>query len=159
MDSSLRRLCEHDKDGSGRMHTRELKGCLLSLGVLFDCAESIAVLRQYDADSSGSIDLREFASLVRDLEAIKQAYEPPKGWAEWLLPNVPIVLQCIAATWSRFPRVGAAGRAVDSQRCHVPRKSLLHGADAVVVFTGQNRNLPSARHGSDHLRRLDLVDA
>lgn len=64
---SLQTFCKFDQDGSGDIDVAELRPALRRLGLPADTATANAVLRWYDSDSSGRIELPEFAVLARDL--------------------------------------------------------------------------------------------
>merc|ERR1712146_7069 len=76
------RACHHvrrafanfDSDGDGVMDANEMRHCLRSLGLMVDNDEAIEVLRKYDSDASGSIDINEFVGVVLDLEHLKDRY-------------------------------------------------------------------------------------
>ena len=63
---AFRRL---DADGSGRLDSRELRAALALMGVDTSAASAAAVLRRYDHNQSGALDIHEFAHLVSDLRA------------------------------------------------------------------------------------------
>ena len=81
-DGTRPRLPEHvrrafanfDSDGDGVMDANEMRHCLRSLGLMVDNDEAIEVLRKYDSDASGSIDINEFVGVVLDLEHLKDRY-------------------------------------------------------------------------------------
>ena len=50
-----------------------------SLGLMVDNDEANEVLRKYDADASGSIDMHELAVVVRELENLKDRYHGIDG--------------------------------------------------------------------------------
>ena len=64
MRDAFRRL---DTDGSGRLDSRELRAALALIGVDTSAASAAAVLRRYDNNQSGALDIHEFAHLVSDL--------------------------------------------------------------------------------------------
>ena len=57
-----------DDNGSGFLSVRELRGALAHYGVDVDAAGAREVLRRYDDDPDGRLDLGEFDELVDDLE-------------------------------------------------------------------------------------------
>ena len=64
---------ESDRNRSGYLDVRELRGALGQMG--FDVSEAAAaeVLRAYDDKPDGLLDVHEFTKLVHDLEARKAA--------------------------------------------------------------------------------------
>ena len=66
MRDAFRRL---DTDGSGRLDSRELRAALALIGVDTSATSAAAVLRRYDNNQSGALDIHEFAHLVSDLRA------------------------------------------------------------------------------------------
>ena len=58
----------HDADKSGGIEQGELRNALRSLGYDTSTGEAVQVLRKYDPDKNGRLDLLEFYQLVQDLE-------------------------------------------------------------------------------------------
>lgn len=56
-----------DEDGSGGIDAEELEMALGAAGLRVTSAQSFFMLRQYDGDRSGSLDMSEFRKLVREL--------------------------------------------------------------------------------------------
>ena len=69
---------ESDRNRSGYLDVRELRGALGQMG--FDVSEAAAaeVLRAYDDKPDGLLDVHEFTKLVHDLEARKAAEAPSR---------------------------------------------------------------------------------
>jgi len=58
----------HDADRSGGIEQGELRRALGSMGYDTSTGEAVQVLRKYDPDKNGRLDLIEFHQLVQDLE-------------------------------------------------------------------------------------------
>ena len=56
-----------DRNGSGSLDYRELRGAMGELGIDCTTAEAVRVLQAYDADGNGLLDLYEFAGLAQRL--------------------------------------------------------------------------------------------
>ena len=69
---SLQTFCKYDKDGSGDIDVAELRPALRRMGLPSDTAAANSILRWYDADQSGRIELHEFAVLARDIAVFNQ---------------------------------------------------------------------------------------
>ena len=68
IDARVRSAFERfDTDRNGSIDAHELRSALHHLGVEADSEQSERVLRRYDPDRTGGIELREFARLVADL--------------------------------------------------------------------------------------------
>ena len=67
----------HDRNHSGRLDYRELRNTLEALSL--DCTTSHAanILRRFDRDGNGVLDLNEFYTLVRELREWQWATCPP----------------------------------------------------------------------------------
>ncbi len=63
---TLQTFMKYDKDGSGDIDVAELRPALRRLGIPADTATANAILKWYDHDQSGKIELHEFAVLARD---------------------------------------------------------------------------------------------
>ena len=61
-----------DHDRSGTIDARELTHALQVLGIEASSAQAGAILRQYDADGNRTLDLNEFARLVRDIRDFQE---------------------------------------------------------------------------------------
>jgi len=72
-------LLTFDRDGSGTLDAHELKGALRQLGL--ECSDlSVAkIVRAWDADASGKLDLLEFTDLVRSLRAFNKYDKDASG--------------------------------------------------------------------------------
>ena len=57
-----------DKDGGGQLDGDELQKALRALGVEANCEKTQKVMKRYDVDGDGSLDLVEFSYLVSELE-------------------------------------------------------------------------------------------
>ena len=66
-----------DKNRSGTLDRKELRDVLKLLGIDARLAKSEAILKQFDADHSGSLSLREFTSLCCRLAGLP--HPPPPG--------------------------------------------------------------------------------
>jgi Ca2+-binding EF-hand superfamily protein len=64
---SLRTFMKYDKDGSGDIDVEELRPALRRLGLPADTETANNIIKWYDADESGRIELHEFAVLARDV--------------------------------------------------------------------------------------------
>ena len=64
---SLQTFSKYDKDGSGDIEVEELRPALRRLGLPADTETANSILKWYDADMSGRIELHEFAVLARDV--------------------------------------------------------------------------------------------
>ena len=56
-----------DRNGSGSLDYRELRGAMGELGIDCTTAEAVRVLQAYDADGNGLLDLYEFSGLAQRL--------------------------------------------------------------------------------------------
>ena len=57
----------YDKDRSGRLDHREVRAALKDIGIDFTSEQAARVVKQYDADGSGQMEIDEFAQLVQKL--------------------------------------------------------------------------------------------
>ena len=64
---------QHDTNRSGKLDYRQLRAALRDLGVHSEERDALRVLREYDRDGGGLLELSKFATLVRKLEGIGQA--------------------------------------------------------------------------------------
>ena len=64
---SLQTFAKFDQDGSGDIDIEELRPALNRLGLPSNNVPANAIMRWYDADQSGRIELHEFAVLARDI--------------------------------------------------------------------------------------------
>ena len=71
---SLTAFMKYDKDGSGDIDVEELRPALRRMGLPADTQTARAILKWYDNDDSGRIELYEFAVLARDL-SVFQVYD------------------------------------------------------------------------------------
>lgn len=62
-----------DNDSNGRISSRELRSALTRLGIEASGDEAGAILRKFDADRSGALELDEFAALAERLRAVAPA--------------------------------------------------------------------------------------
>jgi len=62
-------LLAFDKNDDGVLDADELLPCLKSLGVVADATSVAAIIRRFDVDDSGTIDLAELSSLLRTARA------------------------------------------------------------------------------------------
>jgi Ca2+-binding EF-hand superfamily protein len=69
---TLQTFKKYDKDNSGDISLEELRPALRRLGLAADTASANAILRWYDHDESGHIELYEFAVLARDVSVFSQ---------------------------------------------------------------------------------------
>ena len=65
-------LLTYDRDGSGTLDAQELRPALKELGLETSEAAAEKIVRAWDADGSGKLDLLEFTDLVRSLKAFKK---------------------------------------------------------------------------------------
>jgi len=74
----------HDRSRSGRLDYRELRNTLEALSL--DCTTSHAadLLKRYDADGNGLLDLDEFYTMVRELREWQWSTCPPDVRAKFL---------------------------------------------------------------------------
>ena len=66
-----------DKDSNGRISSRELRSALTRLGIEASSHEAGAILRKFDADGSGALELDEFAALYLPISPLHFAYLSP----------------------------------------------------------------------------------
>lgn len=64
-------LVTYDKDGSGSLDINELFPALRELGLEVKPRHAKLILRAWDADNSGQLDLLEFASLVKSMKTFR----------------------------------------------------------------------------------------
>ena len=57
-----------DTDGGGELDGEELQSALAALGIEADCEKTQRVMKRYDTDHNGSLDLAEFSNMVTELE-------------------------------------------------------------------------------------------
>ena len=62
--------CRFDEDVSGGIDVQELSGALTYLGVDTTSVQAKALLQAYDDYPDGQIDVKEFATLVRDVRLL-----------------------------------------------------------------------------------------
>jgi len=62
-------LLEFDSDGDGQLNLDELQPALESLGVSIENVQMEKIMRRFDVDNSGTIDLVELNSLIRTVQA------------------------------------------------------------------------------------------
>lgn len=65
-------LLTFDRDGSGTLDAEELRPALEQLGLRTSERHCAAILRTWDADRSGKLDLLEFTDLVRSLQTFSK---------------------------------------------------------------------------------------
>jgi len=68
----VRILLTFDRDGTGTLDSRELHPALVSLGLKTTADHADAILRYFDADCSGRLDLVEMSALVRSLQTFQR---------------------------------------------------------------------------------------
>jgi hypothetical protein len=74
---------KYDRDGSGSIDHRELRGALSSMDI--SQAQALAALSRYDVDSTGALDLEEFKRLIGDIRRMPKTMPPlPKTPAKML---------------------------------------------------------------------------
>ena len=75
-----------DKDGSGDIDVAELLPALNALGLETDSDETAMVMKKYDADNSGKLELAEFRVLAKELRAFQHDEAPAAtmGRPSWL---------------------------------------------------------------------------
>ena len=74
VDSVFRRF---DRDGSGDISVKELRGALRQLAVRLDTELATEILNEFDQDENGSLSVPEFKRLVARLQEIEQ--RQPQG--------------------------------------------------------------------------------
>ena len=57
-----------DKNGDGTLDAAELLPALQELGLTVNARQGARILKQWDSDGNGMIDLVEFGTLVRSLQ-------------------------------------------------------------------------------------------
>jgi len=62
-----------DSDGSGGIDRKEMQQAMKVLGCILTRQEAAALIRKYDQDESGTVDLTEFVSLVREQRQAQRA--------------------------------------------------------------------------------------
>ena len=68
VDSRIRSTFDRfDANRSGRLDYRELRNCLNAMGIDVTSRDAAGVIARYDANSSGLMELDEFARLVYQL--------------------------------------------------------------------------------------------
>lgn len=75
-------LYAFDKDGSGTLSAEELVPALRSLGLETSARHARLILQAWDADNSGRLDLVEFASLVKSMQAFRKFDRDRSGTIE-----------------------------------------------------------------------------
>ena len=65
-------LLTFDQDGNGNLDCDELRPALNQLGLPCDARQGELILRAWDVDQSGTLDLLEFTDLVRSLQAFSK---------------------------------------------------------------------------------------
>jgi centrin-1 len=98
---SLRAFNKYDKDASGDIDIDELRPALRRLGFPADTATANAILKWYDHDESGRIELYEFAIMARDVwphgstdRSWPSAYEPPPSLSGRVVSSVLPPVSC-----------------------------------------------------------------
>ena len=71
-ESIGRMFAKHDKNRSGTLDRKELRGVLKELGIDLTLSTSQAVLKELDTDHSGTLSLREFTTLCRKLAGLPE---------------------------------------------------------------------------------------
>jgi len=106
---TLQTFMKYDNDQSGDIDCSELRPALRRLGIPADTATANAILKWYDHDESGRIELHEFAVLVRDASVFAAYDKDHSGTleADELLPALAKLglaaseqeVRMIIATW------------------------------------------------------------
>ena len=72
-DDVSRTFARFDRDLGGRINVLELRVALTELGLTVDTEEALRVLRRFDANRSGQLELADFRNLVGTLRSYQQA--------------------------------------------------------------------------------------
>ena len=69
-----------DTSGNGRLNEREFKRLLLSFGIKLSATDQDLLLRRFDVDGDGELDLREFVEFInKDINGIQLNQQDTKG--------------------------------------------------------------------------------
>ena len=112
-----------DKDSNGRVSSRELRSALTRLGIEASSDEAGAILRKFDADGSGALELEEFAALAERVRAVAPA----------ALGEVAREASAAPSTPPRSARPASAAR----RRPAPPSPALPVGLGLEAVYDGQ----------------------
>ena len=112
-----------DKDSNGRVSSRELRSALTRLGIEASSDEAGAILRKFDADGSGALELEEFAALAERVRAVAPA----------ALGEVAREASAAPSTPPRSARPASAAR----RRASPPSPALPVGLGLEAVYDGQ----------------------
>ena len=112
-----------DKDSNGRISSRELRSALTRLGIEASSDEASAILRKFDADGSGALELEEFAALAERVRAVAPA----------ALGEVAREASAAPSTPPRSARPASAAR----RRASPPSPALPVGLGLEAVYDGQ----------------------
>jgi Ca2+-binding EF-hand superfamily protein len=74
----------HDRNRSGRLDYRELRNTLEALSLDTTTSHAADLLKRYDADGNGLLDLDEFYTMVRELREWQWSTCPPDVRAKFL---------------------------------------------------------------------------
>ena len=72
-DEVHRTFLHHDADGNGRIDVAELSAALQSLGISAGILQASRILKKYDVDASGGLELSEFRRLVAEVRAFHRS--------------------------------------------------------------------------------------
>lgn len=141
-----RLLLLFDADGDGTLDTSELTKALAEMGVAAPAEQCDAILRWFDADRSGQLDLVEFASLVRSLQARHGVDDAANEYSRKISPRSLEISAAPPQIFNRFDIDGSGAIDVDELR-------------PALRYLGLRLDETSAPGGAQNiLRRCDTPD-
>ena len=152
----------YDVDDSGAVDAHELRAALQELGLTVSGTQVEFMLRKYDDDRNATLQLREFAQLVRDM----RINTPESVQRRLDLRSHPAVVDALEAWWSAAmqsmkvqcdasgPRPVEVGQLVHDQYVVVMRKiskALLEQWDVLEATAIAEEDWENDRRGHDFL--------
>ena len=110
VDSVFRRF---DRDGSGDISVKELRGALRQLAVRLDTELATEILNEFDQDENGSLSVPEFKRLVARLQEIEQ--RQPQGLTGLNTKEAARALFAALPVWHTRQNRGAVNNEVATQ--------------------------------------------
>ena len=128
-NASVRDAFDHfDANGSGFLDYHELYDALFTMGIDTSIAGAGEILRQYDDNSDGKMDFREFSQLVRELRGDPgHGIQPGLGYAQPPSPLRPSTVMVRDSIAERRERAESDAHAQAEENRAARRQQLVDG--------------------------------